>query len=130
MLSLYDACHLGTTTDYIMDEALSFATNHLESLAAGENMSHHMTRLIKNALYMPQHHNVEMISAREFISYYEEETGHDTILLGFAKLSFRFLQLHWIQELHTLTKYAYFTLLSHVCPSYEVKTLKKEEIIV
>ncbi|KAF3580906.1 hypothetical protein DY000_02030363 [Brassica cretica] len=30
LLALYEAAHLGTTTDYIMDEALSFASTHLE----------------------------------------------------------------------------------------------------
>ncbi|KFK24576.1 hypothetical protein AALP_AAs45078U000300 [Arabis alpina] len=43
--------------------------------------------------------------AREYISYYEQEEGREEILLNFAKLSFNFCQLHYIQELKALTKW-------------------------
>ncbi|KAG7542142.1 Isoprenoid synthase domain superfamily [Arabidopsis thaliana x Arabidopsis arenosa] len=43
MLSLYEAAHLRTTKDYILDEALSFTSNHLESLAACGSCPPHLS---------------------------------------------------------------------------------------
>ncbi|CAH8385997.1 unnamed protein product [Eruca vesicaria subsp. sativa] len=105
MVSLYEAAHLGTTTDYILDEALSFTEINLESIATTKATSPHISVRIRNALSMPQHFNAEMLFAREYISFYEQEECHDKMLLKFSKINFRFLQLTWIQELKTLTKW-------------------------
>ncbi|CAF2326744.1 unnamed protein product [Brassica rapa] len=106
MVSLYEAAHLGTTADYILDEALSFTTIKLESLAETGAISCHISTRIRNALCMPQHFNAEMVFTREYISFYEQEEYHNKMLLKFAKLNFKFLQLNWIQELKTFTKWA------------------------
>ncbi|KAG7589117.1 Isoprenoid synthase domain superfamily [Arabidopsis suecica] len=51
MLSLYEAAHLETTrTEKILDEALR----------GGGTIPPHISRLIKNSLYIPQRHNIEM----------------------------------------------------------------------
>ncbi|RID40930.1 hypothetical protein BRARA_J00933 [Brassica rapa] len=105
MVSLYEAAHLGTTADYILDEALSFTTIKLESLAETGAISCHISTRIRNALCMPQHFNAEMVFTREYISFYEQEEYHNKMLLKFAKLNFKFLQLNWIQELKTFTKW-------------------------
>ncbi|CAE5963153.1 unnamed protein product [Arabidopsis arenosa] len=105
MLSLYEAAHLETRTEKILDEALRFTSGHLELLAEGGTIPPHISRLIKNSLYIPQHHNIEMLFAKGYILFYEQEEDHDKILLRLSKLNFRFLQLHWIQELKTLTKW-------------------------
>ncbi|CAH2061305.1 unnamed protein product [Thlaspi arvense] len=105
MLSLYEAAHLGTTTDYIMDEALSFASNNLASLVEGEMCPSHLSRHIQNALSLPQHWNMEIIVAVEYIRFYEQEVGHDEMLLKFAKLNFNLIQRCFLQELKILTKW-------------------------
>ncbi|VVA97630.1 unnamed protein product [Arabis nemorensis] len=107
MLQLFQVAHLGTPFEDIMDEALSFTRNHLESLAGGNVSSDipHLIKHIKNALYIPRYHNTPVLVAREYISYYEQEEGHDEILLKLAKLNFNFCQLHYIQELKILTKW-------------------------
>lgn len=102
LLSLYEAAQLGTTTEDILDEAMSFASSHLECLAG--TCPPHISRLIQNALYIPQHYNAEILFATEYISFYEQEDVHNKVLLEFAKLNFKFFQLLWIQELKTLTK--------------------------
>ncbi|EOA33838.1 hypothetical protein CARUB_v10021320mg [Capsella rubella] len=106
MLSLYEAAHLETQTEKILDEALRFTPGQLELLAEGGNLPPHISRLIKNSLFIPQRYNNEMIFAKGYISFYEQEEDHDKMLLRFSKLNFRFLQLHWIQELETLTKWS------------------------
>ncbi|KAL0687817.1 hypothetical protein Bca4012_087494 [Brassica carinata] len=86
MLSLYEAAHLRTTRDYIMDEALSFTTKHMDSLAG--RSSSHLSRLKQNALGLSQHWNMEILVAMEYISFYEQEKDHDETLLKFSKLNF------------------------------------------
>ena len=103
MLSLYEAAHLRTTRDYIMDEALSFATKHMESLAG--RSSPHLSRLIQNALGLSQHWNMEILVAMEYISFYEQEEDHDETVLKFSKLNFKLLQLIYLKELKMVTKY-------------------------
>ncbi|CAH8315803.1 unnamed protein product [Eruca vesicaria subsp. sativa] len=104
MLSFYEALHFRTTTDYILDEALSFTLSHLEQIATGKLASPaHISRLIQKALHIPQHQNIEALVAREYISYYEQEEDHNDTLLKLAKLNFKYLQLHYIQELKTIT---------------------------
>ncbi|EOA12729.1 hypothetical protein CARUB_v10028174mg [Capsella rubella] len=104
MLSLYEAVHFGTTTDHILDEASSFTLNHLEPLATGrKSCPPHISKLIRNALHIPQHRNIQALVAREYISFYEHEEDREDTLLKLAKLNFKFLQLHYFQELKTIT---------------------------
>lgn len=110
MLSLYEAANMGTTKDYILDEALIFTSTHLESLAAGGTCPPHLSLRIRNALNISQHLNMEMVSAVEYISFYEQEKDHDKMLLKFAKLSFKLGQLQYMQELKSLTKYVIYLL--------------------
>ncbi|KAL0646434.1 hypothetical protein Bca4012_044725 [Brassica carinata] len=77
-----------------------------ESLAENGASSSRISTRIRNALCMPQHFNAEMVFTREYITFYEQEEYHNKTLLKFAKLNFKFLQLNWIQELKTFTKWA------------------------
>ncbi|KAL1224013.1 Alpha-barbatene synthase [Cardamine amara subsp. amara] len=104
MLSFYEAVHFGTTIDHILDEALSFTLNHLEPLATGGRACPpHISKLIQNALHIPQHRNNQALVAREYISFYEQEEDRNNTLLKLAKLNFKFLQLHYFQELKAIT---------------------------
>lgn len=104
MLSFYEAAHFRTTTDHILDEALSFTLDYLESLATDSKaIPPHILKHIQNALYIPQHQNVQVLVAREYLSFYEQEEDNDETLLKLAKLNFKFLQLHYIQELKIIT---------------------------
>ncbi|KAL0793109.1 hypothetical protein Bca101_064486 [Brassica carinata] len=103
MLSFYEALHFRTTTDYILDEALSFTMSHLEPIATAQSSPAHISRLIQKSLHIPQHQNIDALVAREYISFYEQEENHDDTLLKLAKLNFKFLQLHYFQELKTIT---------------------------
>ncbi|CAN6982381.1 unnamed protein product [Brassica oleracea var. botrytis] len=107
MLQLYQAAHLGTPSEDIMDEALSFTRHHLESLTGNHaaNVSPHLSTHIKNALCRARYHNLEMLATREYISFYDQEEDHNETLLKFAKLNFNYCQLHYIQELKDLTKW-------------------------
>ncbi|CAL9234426.1 unnamed protein product [Arabidopsis halleri] len=105
MLSFYEASHFGTTTEVILDEAMSFTQKHLELFLVGVKATHHphISKLIHNALYLPQNYNLEILVIREYIRFYEKETDHDERVLKLANLNFKFMQLHYIQDLKTLT---------------------------
>ncbi|KAG5383195.1 hypothetical protein IGI04_034665 [Brassica rapa subsp. trilocularis] len=105
ILSLYEAAHMVTMRDYILDEALSFAMSCLETLVASGTCQPHLSRRIQNALGQPQHKNAEILVAREYIRFYEQEEGSDKTLLKFSKLNFKFLQLQYLQELKDLSKW-------------------------
>lgn len=109
MISLYEAAHLRTRTDYILDEALSFTSNHLESLVARGSLPSHISRHIQSTLDISQHRNLEILVALEFIQFYEQEDDNDEMLLKLSKLNLKFLQLHYLQEIKILTKYIYVT---------------------
>ncbi|CAH8377637.1 unnamed protein product [Eruca vesicaria subsp. sativa] len=96
ILSLYEAAHLRTTKDYILEEALTFTSSHLKSLVAVH---------IQNALFLSQRWNMEMLVAVKYIPFYDQEDDHDEMLLKFAKISFRSLQLQYLQELKILTNW-------------------------
>ncbi|KAG2291424.1 hypothetical protein Bca52824_038093 [Brassica carinata] len=91
--------------DYILNEALSFTSSHLESLVAGGTCPPHLSMHIQNALYLSQRWNMEMLVGVKYISFYEQEEDHDKMLLRFAKISFKLLQLQYIQDLKILTKW-------------------------
>ncbi|KAG2301858.1 hypothetical protein Bca52824_030511 [Brassica carinata] len=104
MQSFYEALHFRTTTDYILDEALSFTLSHLQPIVTAQLASSaHMSSFIQKSLHIPQHQNIEALVARDYISFYEQEENHDGTLLKLAKLNFKFLQLHYFQELKTIT---------------------------
>ncbi|CAN8316902.1 unnamed protein product [Cochlearia groenlandica] len=120
MLSLYEASQFATTKEDILDEAMSFTKTHLELFVVGAKATHHphLTKLIKSALYIPQNYNLEILVARQYIGFYEKETDHDEMLLKLAKLSFKFLQLQYIRDLKTLTKWWAELDLASKIPNY------------
>ncbi|XP_010488444.1 PREDICTED: terpenoid synthase 25-like [Camelina sativa] len=105
MLQLYEAAHLGTLSEDIMDEALTFTRYHLESLLTNQGTSSNLLKHVENALYRPRYHSIEILVAKQYISFYDKEEGHDETLLKFAKLNFNFCRLHFIKELKALTKW-------------------------
>lgn len=105
MLSLYEAAHIRKTTDYILDEALSFTLRYLESLPASGTCKLNLLRRIQDALYLPQHKNMEIIVAMRYIQFYKQEEDRDKTLLKFAELNLKSLQLQYVQELNIFSKF-------------------------
>ncbi|CAL9220834.1 unnamed protein product [Arabidopsis halleri] len=104
LLQLYEAAHLGAPSEDIMDEAISFVRYHLESLA-GHETSSNLFKHVKNALYRARYHSVEIVVARQYISFYDQEEDHDETLLRFSKLNFNFCQMHYVKELKIVTRW-------------------------
>lgn len=103
MLQLYEAAHLGLPSEDIMEDALTFTRHHLGSLT-GHETSPNLYEQIQRALYRPRYHNIEIVVAQQYISFYDQEESHDKTLLKLAKLNFNFCQMHYIKELKIITK--------------------------
>ncbi|CDY32356.1 BnaC01g36750D [Brassica napus] len=104
MLQLYESAHLGLPSEDIMDEALTFTRHHL-GLLTGQETSPNLFEQIQRTLYRARYHNIEIVVAQQYISFYGQEKVHDKMLLKFAKLNFNFCQMHYTKELKIMTKW-------------------------
>nr|QLI42758.1 delta-elemene synthase-like protein [Nigella sativa] len=95
MLSLYEASHMSINGEGIMDEALAFATKHLNSMLLAPGLSPALELEIKFALKQPIQQTVERVQTRHFINVYQHHETHNPTLLEFAKLDF-----NWVQKIH------------------------------
>lgn len=103
MLSLYEATHLRVHGEDILEEALTFTTAHLKSMAA-PNLDQNLAKHINDALEQPLHMGVPRIEAHKFIPFYEHDDSKNDTLLKFAKLDFNRVQLPHQQELAYITR--------------------------
>ncbi|KAK4490036.1 hypothetical protein RD792_000690 [Penstemon davidsonii] len=112
MLSLYEAANMAVHGEEILHEALKFSSTRLESLiqqlkTSNNNNNDKLVRIINEALINPIRKSVTRLTARKFISIYEEEANsHDEIVvLNFAKLDFNLLQRKQQKELCDITRW-------------------------
>ncbi|MCE0482203.1 hypothetical protein HAX54_040704 [Datura stramonium] len=104
LLSLYEASHVRTHGEDILEDALAFSTTHLESVAPHLNSP--LREQVMHALEQSLHKGVPRLETRFFISsiYEKQETKND-VLLQFAKLDFNLLQMLHKQELAEVSKW-------------------------
>ncbi|URE21988.1 hypothetical protein MUK42_37297, partial [Musa troglodytarum] len=104
LLSLYNAAHLGTHREIILDEAISFTKNNLVSALA--NLKPPLTTQVSFALETPLCRRMRRLLARDYISIYQEDATRDDAILELAKLDFNLLQSLHHEELENITKKA------------------------
>ncbi|KAL5998590.1 threalose-6-phosphate phosphatase [Asimina triloba] len=102
LLSFYEAAFLGTHDESILDEAIDFTTNQLNSVLS--HLSSPLSELVKLALDVPLRKRIERLQSRYFISIYQEDKGRNDVLLEFAKLNFNILQSLHKMELSELSR--------------------------
>jgi len=90
MLSLYEATQIMVHGEDILEEALTFTTTHLESIANQLSNSHAIQ--VKYSLRQALHKNFPRLQARNYVFIYEQDPSHDKNLLLLAKLDFNMLQ--------------------------------------
>ncbi|KAI3454012.1 hypothetical protein Pfo_010675 [Paulownia fortunei] len=105
LLSLYEAAYLRYHEETILDEALIFATAHLESIGEQDLRSSVMGRQVKHALEQSLQRGIPRIEARNFIGLYEEDESKDESLLRLAKLDFNLLQMLHKKELYEVSRW-------------------------
>ncbi|KAB2060275.1 hypothetical protein ES319_A10G005600v1 [Gossypium barbadense] len=100
MISLYEAAQFRINGEHNLDEAFSFTTSHLKSMAS--RSSPHYAQYIENALYRPYHRGVPRLEARQYICFYEKDEVSNDTLLKFAKYDFNRIQMILQQEVSNL----------------------------
>ena len=93
LLSLFEAAHLRIDGEKILDEALAFATTHLESISTQVNLQ--MSQQIIHSPKRPIRKNRPRIKARQYLSVYERDDSHNTTILKLAKFDFNMLQVQY-----------------------------------
>ncbi|XP_074304776.1 valerianol synthase TPS8-like isoform X2 [Silene latifolia] len=96
MVSLYEACHLRLNGEPILDEALTFTTHFLESVATMSDQARH-------ALHQVSHFGIQRVESRHYISFYEDDEHRNEALLKLAKLEFN----RWWHKFDFKTKLSY-----------------------
>nr|QBA83585.1 terpene synthase family protein [Chrysopogon zizanioides] len=102
LLMLYDAAHLRTHGEEILDNIITFNKSHLQSLLL-ENLEPELREEVQCTLETPRFRRVKRVEARRYISVYEKNTTRDATILEFAKLDYNILQAIYCDELKELT---------------------------
>ncbi|KAM3360295.1 5-epi-aristolochene synthase 2-like isoform X1 [Capsicum galapagoense] len=104
LLSLYEASHVRTHGDDILEDALAFSTTHLES--AAPHLNSPLKEQVTHALEQSLHKGIPRVETRFFISsIYEKQEIKNDVLLRFAKLDFNLLQMLHKQELAEVSRW-------------------------
>ncbi|KAL6902086.1 hypothetical protein ACP4OV_004962 [Aristida adscensionis] len=101
LLELYDAAHLRTHGEDILEGAITFTKCRLQSIM--ETLDPELAKEVQITLETPRYRRVERVEARRYISAYEKKTTRDDIILEFAKLDYNILQALHCEELKALT---------------------------
>ncbi|PIN22639.1 cis-muuroladiene synthase [Handroanthus impetiginosus] len=103
LLNLYEAAHIRTHGEDILEEAVAFTTHHLNRVLP--QLESPIKDKVKRALEHPVHKAVLIIEARLYISIYEKDESRDEVLLKLAKLNFNYLQNLYKDELSQLSRW-------------------------
>lgn len=104
MLCLYEASHMRTHCECILDEALAFTTTHLQS-AAQHDLKSALKKQVTHALEQSLQKGIPRAETRYYISIYEEDESKNDELLLFAKLDFNLLQMLYKKELGEISRW-------------------------
>ena len=102
LLMLYDAAHLRTHGEEILDNIITFNKSHLQFLTQ-KNLEPELAKEVKCTLETPRFRRVKRVEARRYISVYEKKATRDATILEFAKLDYNILQAIYCDELKELT---------------------------
>ncbi|RYQ97075.1 hypothetical protein Ahy_B08g093069 [Arachis hypogaea] len=103
MWSLYEAAQLRVHGEDILEKAHEFTYNKLKSIT--NQLSPSLAEQVNQSLVQPFHKAIPRMKARSYMSFYEESSTHDKILLKFAKLDFNMLQKWYRKEVGSATKW-------------------------
>ncbi|KAH1144318.1 hypothetical protein AAZX31_12G204600 [Glycine max] len=103
LCSLYEAAHLRTHKDAILEEACDFANTQLKSLA--DKLSPSIATQINHCLRQPFNKSLPKFEARYHMTLYEEDPSHNKTLLTFARVDLNILQKMHQKEIGIITKW-------------------------
>ncbi|CAL4985297.1 unnamed protein product [Urochloa decumbens] len=102
LMTLYDAAHVRTRGEHILDNIITFNKRKLQS-AMKSGLEAALAQEVQVTLETPRYRRVERVEARRFISVYEKRAERDSAILEFAKLDYNIVQVVYCKELKELT---------------------------
>lgn len=102
MLSLYNAAHLLTHGEAILEEAIMFSRHHLKAMI--NNIKSPLAEQVKRALQIPLPRTLRRIEAQLYISEYKQEKAYNPSILELAILDFNHLQRVHMIELKSVSE--------------------------
>ncbi|KAM0837349.1 hypothetical protein ACQ4PT_061725 [Festuca glaucescens] len=90
LLSLYNAAYLSVHGESELDEAISFARHHIESMRG--SLKYPLSEQVKRNLEIPYSRTLKRIDAPYYIEEYKNEQTCSPSILELAKLEFNLLQ--------------------------------------
>ncbi|PPD70549.1 hypothetical protein GOBAR_DD32574 [Gossypium barbadense] len=103
LLELYEASYLRVHGEDILDEAISFTTNHLSLVVA--SLDYPLSEQVSHALKQSIRRGLPRVEARHYLSVYQDIESHNKALLEFAKIDFNMLQLLHRKELSEICRW-------------------------
>ncbi|XP_044322471.1 tau-cadinol synthase isoform X1 [Triticum aestivum] len=103
LLSLYNAAHLFIHGETELEESISFARRHLESMEG--RLEYPLAEQVRRALHLPLPRTLKRVEALHYMSEYKQELMHNSSILEFAKLDFNLLQRLHLKELKALSRW-------------------------
>jgi len=102
LITLYDAAHLRTHGEHILDNIISFNKRRLQ-FSMEKILEPDLAEEIRLTLETPRFRRVKRVEARRYITVYEKKEARDKTILEFAKLDYNILQALFCEELKELT---------------------------
>lgn len=103
LMTLYDAAHLRTHGEGILDGIIAFNRSRLQAVLRSSSLEPDVAEEVRVTLETTRFRRAERVEARRFISVYEKKnTRHDAIL-EFAKLDYNLVQSVYCKELKELS---------------------------
>ncbi|KAI5001394.1 hypothetical protein ZWY2020_026044 [Hordeum vulgare] len=103
LLCLYNAAYVFVHGEPELEEAISFARHRLESLAP--SLRSPLAEQVQRALHVPLPRTYRRLEALHYMPEYEQEEGHNPVLLELAKLDFNILQRVHLKELKAISEW-------------------------
>lgn len=105
VLSLYDASYLAMEGETLLDDARSFAAQHLSQYLVRGNPNSQLHRLVKHGLEIPYYRRNPKLDARWSIDEYERHEKKNSKLLELAKLVYNTNQAGYACSIKAMSGY-------------------------
>ncbi|KAK8450642.1 hypothetical protein SEVIR_6G066700v4 [Setaria viridis] len=102
LMTLYDAAHMRTHGEEILDSIIPFNKSHLQSVMETD-LEPELAEEVRFTLETTRFRRVERVEARHYMSVYEKKATRNEAILEFAKLDYNILQVLYCEELKELT---------------------------
>jgi (-)-germacrene D synthase len=104
LITLYDAAHLRTHGEHVLDSAIVFNRSRLQLLLMRANLEPGLAEEVRLTLETPRFRRVKRVEARRYLAAYEKmPAARDDAILEFAKSDYNIVQALYCEELKELT---------------------------